>query len=252
MTAEKFLAEARSHLGYRTRPGGVSDFGQRVGYSGHDIPWSGAFIDVVARDSGISIPACVYTPSALAEFIYKNRWRERPRVGDIVFYSFPTTGSFGMPHVGIVTGCDDFATDGIFLAIEAQVNSGMPKGPKDNDGIFERVRWKREILGFARPDFKVRPARAPKIMTGPVSIKLEKIRLGKTSPDVAVVQDALVKKAELSRFTRETFDYRTQQAFARWQRQIGCVGIDATGLPDRSSLERLGRDTGLFKVAGEN
>jgi hypothetical protein len=148
MTADRFLELAKSYLGYRASPGGRNDFAARTGYTSTGAPWSGSFIDCVAYDAGVKIPACVYSPNGLAEFIYQRRWRERPRPGDIVFYSFSLDGAFGMPHVGIVTNTDGWKTEDSFIAIEANISSGLPKAPASNDGIFERTRWKYEVLGF--------------------------------------------------------------------------------------------------------
>jgi hypothetical protein len=251
MTVERFLEEARSHLGYKTRPSGLSDFGQRVGYSGHDIPWSGAFIDCVARDSGIFIPACIYTPNALAECIYSRRWKASPRPGDIVFYSFPTLTStgFGMPHAGIVSDTSKWKTDKIFIAIEAQVDSGLAKASKDKNGIFTRVRSKWDVVGFYRPDFKHRPAKGHKnAQTGTKMVKLSNIRPGKAHPEVKIVHQALSTMFALRQIPRDTFDSELQKTFARWQRLIGFVGEDASGVPNMPSLSRLGRETGLFDV----
>lgn len=249
MTAEKFLEVAKSHLGYKTRPSGLSDFGQLVGYNGHDIPWSGAFVDVVARDSGIFIPACVYTPNALAEAIYFRRWRENPRPGDVVFYNFPTLTGFGMPHVGIVMDTSRWKTDRIFIAIEAQVDSGLPRASKDKNGVFPRTRGKWDVLGFFRPDFKARPAKeVQNSQTGPKIIKIRNIRAEKPSFDTKLVNKALARAFRLPDPQKDVFDQDAQNLFARWQRLIGFVGEDASGVPNLPSLARLGRETGIFQL----
>lgn len=249
MTAEKFLEVAKSHLGYKTRPSGLSDFGQLVGYNGHDIPWSGAFVDVVARDSGIFIPACVYTPNALAEAIYFRRWRENPRPGDVVFYNFPTLTGFGMPHVGIVMDTSRWKTDRIFIAIEGQVDSGLPRASKDKNGVFPRARGKWDVLGFFRPDFKARPAKeVENLKTGPKIIKIRNIRAEKPSFDTKLVNKALARAFRLPDPQKDVFDQDAQNLFARWQRLIGFVGEDASGVPNLPSLARLGRETGIFHL----
>jgi hypothetical protein len=253
MTVERFLQEAKSHLGYKTRPSGLSDFGQRVGYGGHDLPWSGAFIDVVARDSGIFIPACIYTPNALAEAMYSRRVKKDPRPGDIVFYNFPTLTGFGMPHVGIITDTSRWKTEKIFSAIEGQVNSGLPKASKDKTGVFPRTRGKWDVVAFYRPDFKARPDKGPKnSATGPKTIKMHNIRPGKTHPEVKIVHQALSSFFSLRQIPRDTFDLDMQRTFARWQRMIGFVGEDASGVPNEPSLARLGRETGFFDVKTSN
>jgi hypothetical protein len=249
---ERFLEEARSHLGYRPRPGGLSDFGQTVGYSGHDIPWDGAFVDVVARAAEVLLPACVNTSSGLAELVYSRRVVSIPRPGDIVFYSFPATGMdlWSQPHVGIVTGViGDFRLTGRFTAIEAQTGSGLPKDTTAQTGVFERVRWRREVIAFARPNFKRRPAIGPKnVQTGSLLVRINRVRPGRGSADVQTVQLALTQVAGLEGHEYGLFDGPTRDAYARWQRMIGRVGSDATGDPDPGSLARLGRETGLFEI----
>ena len=239
---DRFLEAARSHLGYKTRPSGLSDFAAQTGYSGHAIPWSGSFVDVVARDSGLIIPSCVYTPSGLGEFVADGRVVTRPEPGDLVFYVFPTAEQFGMPHVGIVSDVDRYVETGAFKAIEAQVASGLPKASTDRTGIFERVRWRSEVLVFARPDFKLRPAKEPKMQTdGLATIRERDVRPGKKNSSVQTVQEALVALGLLSssQVTGE-YDPGTQRAYARWQRRIGYVHPDCDGVPDPRSLEALG------------
>ena len=249
---ERLLEEARSHLGYRTRPGGLSDFGQIVGYNGHDIPWAGAFIDVIARAAEVSIPACVNTTSGLAELASSGRVVSTPAAGDLVFYSFPTLGLWGQPHVGIVTGTvDDFRLTGRFSAIEGQTGSGLPKDIADRSGVFERTRWRHEVIAFARPDFQSRQGIAPKnVQTGRVSIQLSRLGPRKKSSDMQTVQLALTIAAGLQSYSPGVLDNPTRDALARWQRIIGRVGPDATGDLDPGSLGRLGRETGLFDITG--
>jgi hypothetical protein len=59
MSRDNFIEVAASHLGYQARPGMNTVYGGTVGYQG--LPWSGSFIDVVAREAGVSMPACVYS-----------------------------------------------------------------------------------------------------------------------------------------------------------------------------------------------
>lgn len=250
---DRFLDVARSHLGYKTRPSGLSDFAQQTGYKGEAIPWSGAFIDVVAREANVFMPACVYTPSGLAEFSADGRIVMKPEPGDIVFYSFPTAEQFGMPHCGVVASADEFEQTGMFTSIEAQVDSGLPKASQSKTGIFERRRWKYEVIAFARPDFKRRPAKERENMqTGAPTIKLRSVQPGRQNSSVQTVQDALTKVTG-ARFEKPSeFDPFMQQVYARWQRWIGFVHPDSTGVPDRASLRLLGQISGMFDVDSEN
>lgn len=248
MTADRFLELAKSYLGYRATPGGKNDFAVRTGYTATGVPWSGSFIDCVAYDAGVKIPACVYSPNGLAEFIYQRRWRERPKPGDIVFYSFSLDGNFGMPHVGIVTNTDGWKTEDSFIAIEANICSGLPRASTVNDGIFERTRWKYEVLGFCRPDFKQRPAKDPKMMTGKPDVLVSQLLPGKRHGSVEILQRALVVAVGLKDYERGKFDASTQRAYARFQRLIGIAGSDANGVPTQATLTRLALETGIFKI----
>jgi hypothetical protein len=243
---ENFLSTAKNYLGYRARPGGLSDFGKTVGYWGHDIPWAGAFVDVVAREAGLDIPACVYTPSGLAEFSQLGRLKFRPRPGDIVFFSFATDKDFGMPHVGIVMNTARVRETDRFTTVEAQVNSGLPRGVPDRDGVYERSRWIGDVIGFGRPNFRPRPGRKPPSETDSVSIDPVNVRPGRKNRDIATVQLALTQVVDLKLGKIGSWDEQTREAFARYQRKIGLVGSAADGLPTPESLGRLGRDSGIY------
>jgi hypothetical protein len=243
---DRFLETARVHLGYRAQPGMMSYYGGTVGYQG--LPWDGAFIDVVAREAGVPLTACVYSPTALAEFVSQRRLQLKPRPGDIVFYTFSTGEDFGMPHVGIVTDVTGWEKFSAFKAIEAQVSSGLAKGGSTNDGVFERTRYRHEVIGFGRPDFRVRPAKELPEADGRPGVKLSQLRPGKRYASIERVQLALGVKCGLRNAARGTWDGQTASAYARWQRMIGYTGKDVTGIPDSDSLERLGRETGYFRV----
>ena len=248
---ETFLLEAQSHLGTRVRTGILSPFAQRVGYAGHDLPWSGAFIDCIARDAGLAVPSCVQTAAGLSEFIRDRRLTERPRPGDIVFYAWPTAANFGMPHVGIVLETHRYRSAGIFTAIEAQISSGLPKASKDRDGVFLRARERNDVLAFVRPEFKHRPAIGELPETA-AKISIRAIRpSSKPNLDTEALQRALALKCNLEGYIPGIFDEKTKRALARWMRSIGFVGDDSEAGPELNSLERLGRETGLFQITTE-
>ena len=244
----KFLETAQLHLGTRFRTGTLSSYAQRVGYAGHDLPWSGAFIDVVARESGLWLPACVQTAAGLAEFIREDRVTEKPRPGDIVFYAWPTVPGFGMPHVGIVLETDRYKTQRTFTAIEAQVSSGLPRASKDRDGVFLRTRVRNDVLAFCRPAFEeFRPGLESEMETA-AKISILRLGTGKITRDVEIVQNALIRKCNLEGHTPGRYDAHTRLAMSRWQRLVGLVGDDSSGEPEINSLSRLGRETKLFVV----
>ena len=237
-TADGLIVEALSHLGYKPRPGGETTFGRRTGYSGHAIPWSGAFIDCVAYDSGTVIPACVSSVSGLAEFSRSRRTHLEPKPGDIVFFAFPTPGNpdFSMPHVGIVTDILDRDT---FVSCEAQIEST----------IKAMTRHVNDAICFGRPEFGVRPG-SGKSTDGhpsPPAIILARLKAGSYA-DIYNVQRALHETVGLRDYTPGTYDHPTKAAMARWQRRIGFVGNSARGMPDQQSLSRLGEETGTFST----
>lgn len=243
-----FIARALEHVGHRCRPGGLSEFGRRTGYSGHDIPWSGSFVDCVAHDTGVLIPSCVYTASGLAEFAHADGLVTTPEPGDIVFYNFSTKVNdvFSMPHVGIVTNTDAWKLEDSFHAVEGGV---------DNAVVLQR-RWRFDVIAFARPNYYHDQGRLAKAAAnsadGLVSVTPARVTPGARGRDVLNVQLALSRVVDLRGESPAVFDWVTQRAFARWQRLIGHVGPDADGVPTPSTLRTLGQRTGLFTVSGEN
>lgn len=241
MTADDVLTAAEEWLGYKSQANMNTPFGEKTGYNGNI--WSGSFVDFVFNAAGVTIPSCVYSPSGLAEFMKAGRVHFRPQPGDIAFFTFPTGDKFTVPHVGLVADVSRWKSDALVGTIEAQVNSGLAKSDPNVTGVYKRSRSGQEIIAFGRPTF--RPAKAIKAKTGE-RIKFESIRPGRRNTSIGLVQQALALKAGLVRPTVDLFDGPTQHAYARWQRSIGYVGSDASGVPDRRSLQHLGELTGIF------
>lgn len=230
---------AVSHVGYKCRPGGLSDFGRRVGYHSPDIPWSGAFVDCVFRDAGIVIPSVVYAPSGLAELSHCRRVTMRPQPGDIAFIATSASPSdpFKVPQVGIVVNTDAWKSKSTCVTVEGGIDGE----------VVLRTRWKYEVITFGRPDY--RPAKERKKMqTGQLLVNPRKVRVGARGRDVMNVQLALADVVNLSGYAPGVFDPVTQRAFARWQRIIGYVGSDADGVPTDASLAALGDRSKKFSV----
>lgn len=246
MSREHFLETARSHLGYQARAGLNSHYGGMTGHQG--LPWDGSFVDVVAREAGLTVPSCVYPTSGLGEFIRLRRWHAKPQPGDIAFFTFSTGEAFGSPHVGIVSEVTDWNRLGRFRCIEGMINSGLAKGSIVNDGVFERTRWKHDVLGFGRPDFKLRPGRELIKADGRPGISLYNVQPGRRNKDIERVQLALSKVVSLYNVKQGSFDGQTQAAYAHWQRSLGYVGNQASGIPDLESLKALGDRSGIFQL----
>ena len=271
--AERFIKAAQQHLGYTVDLNGRNRFGQKVGYDSQ--PWSGAFVDVCAREAGIKGPAFTYTPSALAEYFRSGLVFRVPQAGDIAVFNFSSnTGhaadAFGMPHCGIVTDVREFHDSGKFITIEGNTVGSTTHQQKD--GVHQKVRHVSEILGFCRPSaltmvnflgkmLKILDRGRTKIESDelkfieetarePQLLRLEKeIRPGDRNKKIEVIQLALATLTDLRGATPGKWDPSTVAACARYQRMIGYVGKDADGLPDVNTLKRLARDTGLFELA---
>ena len=245
LLASNVIHHAEAWLGFTANPNGRTPFGEKAGYDGNI--WAGAFIDFIFHEAGLTIPSCVYPPSGLAEFIKQARLTQRPRPGDIAFFVFPTGETFGVSHIGLVADISRWKTDGLVGTIEGQVNSGLPKSDMRVMGVYRRARSKHEIIGFGKPSY--RPA-SKKLPTGQrAGLQLSSIRPGKRNKSIGLVQLALSKVTSgLGRFIPDLFDGSTQQAYARWQRQIGYASDKATGIPDERSLRLLGETTGVFQL----
>jgi hypothetical protein len=275
--AANFIATARKYLGYQSELLGRNAFGQRVGYD--SLPWSGAFIDVVSREAGLNLPSFTYTPAALAEFIRQGNISRTPKPGDIAIFNFPSTNlqgaaasAFDMPAAGIVSDVRELRTNGRFLSIEG--NSTGSTSYQNKDGVHQRIRHLTDVVIFLRPEeFQGSMARSifqlltrlGRKLTGAApgkleleilaaaatsneTVRLSKLRAGTRNKNIELVQLALSQVTDLQGVERGVWDVSTASAFARYQRIIGRLGTDCTGQPDISTLNRLSKDTGLFKL----
>ena len=268
-----FIKTASAYLNYSAEISQRNMFGERVGYNSQ--PWAGAFIDVVARQAGLDIPACVYTGSALGKFINAKLTVDEPQPGDIVFFNFASehAGSqFAMPHAGIVTDVRKFDTNGEFVTIEGNTTNGTNNN-SDRDGVYQRLRYTNDVLLFVRPaELSSRGPRPGQLLTKLlklsridridsleiqeaaseyIALTAEIVRPGRKNRAIEVVQLALGMTVGLEGANRGTWDRATSAAFADFQRLIGFVGPDANGNPDRSSLQRLAKMTNLFQVSDD-
>ena len=274
---EIFLATARKYIGYQSELLGRNAFGNRVGYDSG--PWSGAFIDVVAREAGLKLPSFTYTPAGLAESIRSGNISRRPKPGDIAIFNFSSTGlqgiaasAFNMPAAGIVSDVRELRTNGRFLTIEGNA-TGM-SNYQDKDGVHQRVRHLTDVVLFCRPEeFQVTGMRRILQLLTKVSKKLrgqlpdkleakyleeltsqqETVRLrnfkpGTRNKSIEIVQIALSQVTDLQGAERGKWDAASSAACARFQRNIGRTGADASGILDIRTLERLSKETGLFKL----
>jgi hypothetical protein len=270
------MKTAQRYLGYSSDLGGRNIFGQKVGYDSR--PWAGAFVDVVAREAGLTLPSFTYTPSALAEFIRQGNFSREARPGSIAIFNFSsntghTADTFGMPHCGIVIDVREFGETGKYVTVEGNTTGASKFQTKD--GVHQKIRSINETTLFCHPEFDGRRARLQTFnerlirfldrgrtkFTGedltavdeaartPQVLKLNgEIKHGDRNKRVQIIQLALATVTDLRGAEPGKWDSVTLTACSRYQRNIGRIDSDANGLPDLQTLQRLSKDTGLFTL----
>ena len=149
-----------------------------------------------------------------------------------------------VPHVGLITDTTNWKLNRSFKAIEAQTDSGLPRGSRDKDGVYERIRYITDVLAFARPAHKARSTDIKLNFTytaDRASEYIAKVNSSLTNQpfnEVADIQMRLASTVGLRNARRGVFDAQTRSAYAKWQRHIG-YGPRATGQPDAPSLDQL-------------
>jgi hypothetical protein len=169
----------------------------------------------------------------------------------VVFYNFSADGIQGGPHLGIVTDASQWDRGQSFRAVEAQVDSGLPRA-SSQVGVFERTRFAADVMIFGRPDFRAPRARKSgeraEVDGGLPLVTVAHVTTGRRSQGVSTLQVALAACVGVGYMRSGYWCPRTVSAMAEYQRRIGRLGADATGQPDAHSLERLAQDSGHFRV----
>ena len=160
---EKFIEVAKAELGYIEGPAD-----NQTKYQKAKQPWCGAFVNWCAKQAGVKIPNCTYTPAGATAFMDKNAWTlaevADPQPGDIVFFDFPGDALDRISHVGIVISNN---RNGTVTTIEGNTSPDK-KGDQRNGGeVCQKIRaFKKKnrgkvqpslpvfIVGFGRPKFK--------------------------------------------------------------------------------------------------
>jgi len=167
-----------------------------------------------------------------------------------VFFGFSADAAtaFNGPHVGVVVDVAAWDSKGMIQTVEAQTSSGLPKGAQLNDGVYKRIRYSTDVIGFGRPEFESSELNGNGNGEGLPVVAAARVRSGKPNRDVENVQLALAKHVGARDMNRGTWCPVTRAAFANFQRSIGLLGPSANGVPEDSTLQRLGKETGLFRV----
>jgi hypothetical protein len=273
--AELFIKTAQQYLSYTTDLNGRNMFGQKVGYDSE--PWAGAFIDVVAREAGLQLPSFTYSAAALAEFIRQGNFSREAKPGSIAIFNFSSnTGhaasAFSAPHCGIVIDVREFQETGRFITVEG--NTEGTGAYQKKDGVYQKVRNVNDVAVFCHPNFEGPQRRVTfnerlmKLLDrgrttfdGSDMAELEaaakarvklltngEIKHGDRNKRVEIIQLALATVTDLRGCEPGKWDSVTAAACSRYQRMIGYVGKDVSGLPDVNTLKRLARETGLFRI----
>ncbi len=273
--AELFIKTAQQYLGYTVDLNGRNLFGQKVGYDSE--PWAGAFIDVVAREAGLTLPSFTYSAAALAEFIRQGNFSREARPGSIAIYNFSSNvghaaSAFSSPHCGIVVDVREFQETGRFIAVEGNTEGTGVYQKKD--GVHQKIRNVTDVVVFCHPNFEGPQRRVTfnewlmKLLDrgrtsfdGSDIAELEaaakarvklltngEIKHGDRNKRVEIIQLALATVTDLRGCEPGKWDAITAAACSRYQRMIGYVGKDVSGLPDVNMLRRLARETGLFRI----
>ena len=140
----KFLEVAQAELGYIEGPAD-----NETKYQKPKQAWCGAFVNWCAKQAGIKIPNCTYTPAGATAFMDKNAWtlseEADPQPGDIVFFDFPGDALDRISHVGIVISNNG---NGTVTTIEGNTASDK-KGDQRNGGeVCKKIRaYKKKNRG---------------------------------------------------------------------------------------------------------
>ena len=264
---------ASAYLGYTSRQQN-NIFAISTGYTG-TFQWDGSFVDRVLKDAKYNgVPSHANTVTALSYYIRNGFQRRAPKPGDIVFYSFSAPGggaTFDPPHIGIVTDISRWKTDSSFKAIEAQVSSGQPKGPSEENGVYERVRYATDVILFGRLPAKLKRVKEAALtsqkneMTGLIQVSPAHINRCLTGNQASTAKPELRKRVEAVQLAlaavpginfrnadRGVFNLKSQSAFAAFQRFIGVPAERCDGIPTLDQLDRLARETNLqfFRADG--
>lgn len=253
---------ASAFVGFTARPQG-NPFLISSGVPNSDFQWDGAFVDAMCEkiyETG-RLPKTASATQALSFYI-RNGWtRANPKPGDLVYFSYPGEGSatvYLAPRVGIVTATDTWREHRSFRVIEAQTDSGQPRGPQDRNGVYERTHYATDVATFVRIPIKyIKSPVAEEVSPGDLTATLHIVRpahlercssASKTSTakpayrkSTELVQLALSQHpaSNLRNADRQVFNGKTASALAAFQRFQGHPAAECTGTPNIRSLTEL-------------
>ncbi|HEV2890411.1 MAG TPA: CHAP domain-containing protein [Frankiaceae bacterium] len=157
--AADVLALARKELGYDEGPNNDNKFAKIAGHANHQ-PWCASFVVAMFREAGMKLPSeSAYTPAMAQGFKKAGCWTNRPSVGAVVFFQWPSMGRIA--HVGIV---ESVRADGSIVTIEGNTNK---KGSRTGGSVLRMAR-RANIAGYGIPAYAggARPQTGPATAQG--------------------------------------------------------------------------------------
>jgi TP901 family phage tail tape measure protein len=157
-TADSMIRAAESMLGYQEGRGNNTIFGnfaqKAYGLQSRFIAWCGAFINWVAKKSGVDLSSMVWTPGGAQSFMKSGRWTTmNPVRGDLAFMDFPGDGLNRISHVGLVR---NVLSRNAVSTIEG--NTSGSGSQRSGGGVLAKIRQyntkNAPIVGFGRPSYK--------------------------------------------------------------------------------------------------
>lgn len=266
-TALAVIEQARRHLGYQEGPRNATPFGVRTGYPNQ--PWCGSFTDVCMIDAGMSVtryggpnsdPSSVYTPSGSGRYKALNRWTPRdgtPLPGDLVFYDWGGSQFTGATdHVGLL---EAVLWGGDLQVIEGNTSPTNAGSQSNGDGVYRRIRSRRQVVGFGRPLYvgtlPTPPVQPPTVVDHQALLRwlegrkrhaahvlwtlvqLPDLRPGlRNNLHVVVMQQALNLVAQQGLAEDGDFGPRTEEALRRFQQFLGLTVDGIFGPATRAVL----------------
>lgn len=252
-----FVETASAYVGYTARPN-ANDFMAFSKVTG-DYQWDGSFLDVIVDKTLANglLPKHANTTSALSFYINNGWTRRAPKPGDIVFFTAPLKAQvqrYLAPRIGIVSTTKGWKVNGTFRTIEGQTHSGLPRAPRELNGVYERTRYSTDVFAFVRIPQRlfqgngetvypttdaptVRPAHLERCSSAKkVASAKPAYRLSTELVQLALAEHPACK---LRNADRHVFNGVTRSALASFQRFNGFPSHECDGMPNPRTLEQL-------------
>ncbi|MFC4507003.1 MULTISPECIES: CHAP domain-containing protein [Streptomyces] len=159
-TAAALLTEAKKWKGYKEGASNHTKFGEWYATLVKDksfayAAWCDEYVSYCAYASGNAdvVGQYAYCPSHVNFFKNRGQWHkasETIKPGDIIFFDWNDDGV--ADHVEIARAAS--APGATVATIGGNTSSGTAGSQSNGDGVYERIRYRSDILGFGRPAYK--------------------------------------------------------------------------------------------------